>query len=366
MNQTPLHKEHLKLGAKMVDFAGWEMPLHYGSQLNEHQTVRSHAGMFDVSHMTIVDIKGQEAQNYLRYLLANDVAKLTTAGKALYSCMLNEQGGVIDDLIVYYLTPDYYLMIVNAATRDKDLAWLQQQAKPFKVEITERPDLAMIAVQGPQAQSLLEQALPTEQAQAMMALKPFYVAWLKDRWIARTGYTGENGYEILLPANEAAKLWQDLLNAGVKPAGLGARDTLRLEAGMNLYGTDMDESVTPLESNLGWTVAWEPQDRDFIGRKALTTQREQGVPRQLVYVVLTGKGVVRNHQKVMVHDGVGEITSGSFSPVLQKGIGFARVPMFKAAHCQIEIRGEWQPAQIIKGPFVRAGKIIYEPLESQT
>jgi aminomethyltransferase len=316
--------------------------------------------------MTIVDIKGPEAKKYLQYLLANDVAKLTTVGKALYSCMLNEQGGVIDDLIVYYLTPDYYLMIVNAATREKDLAWLQQQAKSFQVEITERPDLAMIAVQGPQATSLLEKALPAEQAQAMLTLKPFFVAWLKDRWIARTGYTGENGFEILLPANEAAKLWQDLLTAGVKPAGLGARDTLRLEAGMNLYGTDMDESVTPLESNLAWTVAWEPAERDFIGRQALTQQHEQGVPNQLVYVILTGKGVVRNHQKVAVQEGTGEITSGSFSPVLQKGIGFARIPASKTTHCQIEIRGEWQPAQIIKGPFVRAGKIVYESLESQT
>lgn len=358
MNQTPLHAEHLKLGAKMVDFAGWAMPLHYGSQLNEHQVVRQQAGMFDVSHMTIVDIKGPDAKNYLRYLLANDVAKLTTSGKALYSCMLNEQGGIIDDLIVYYLTRDYYLMIVNAATRDKDLAWMQQQAKTFQVMITERTDLAMIAVQGPQAQDLLAQALSAEQAQAMAELKPFYVAWLNDWWIARTGYTGENGYEILLPATEAPNLWQALLHVGVKPAGLGARDTLRLEAGMNLYGTDMDESVTPLESNLGWTVAWEPADRDFIGRAALIQQQEQGVPKQLVYIVLTGKGVVRNHQKVMVHEGVGEVTSGSFSPVLQKGIGFARIPTCQVKHCQVEIRGELLPAQIVPGPFVRAGKIL--------
>jgi aminomethyltransferase len=366
MNQTPLCLEHIKLGAKMVDFAGWQMPLHYGSQLHEHQSVRSHAGMFDVSHMTIVDIKGTQAKTYLRHLLANDVAKLTTTGKALYSCMLNEEGGIIDDLIVYYLTPEYYLMIVNAGTRDKDLAWLQKQAASFSVEIKERKDLAMIAVQGPEAQNLLEKALPSDEVSAMLALKPFFVAWMQDKWVARTGYTGENGYEILLPAEDAVKFWQDLLALGVKPAGLGARDTLRLEAGMNLYGTDMDESVTPLESNLGWTVAWEPADRDFIGRAAISAQRQNGVPRELVSVALRSKGVLRNHQKVMVHEGVGELTSGSFSPVLQKGIGFARIPVTEATHCQIEIRGEWQPAEIIRGPFVRAGKIIYKKEENKS
>jgi aminomethyltransferase len=198
----------------------------------------------------------------------------------------------------------------------------------------------------------------------MLDLKPFYVAWLTDRWIARTGYTGENGYEILLPADVAPKFWHDLLAVGVKPIGLGARDTLRLEAGMNLYGTDMDETVTPLASNLGWTVAWEPQDRDFIGRAALTAQRQNGASHQLVCVVLQGKGVLRNHQKVMVSEGMGEITSGSFSPVMEKGIGFARIPISEAKQCQVEIRGQWQPAEVVKGPFVRAGKIVCEIEES--
>ena len=363
MHQTPLLAEHIASGAKMVEFAGWSMPLHYGSQLQEHLNVRQHAGMFDTSHMTIVDIKGEKAQSFLRYLLANDVAKLTTPGKALYSCMLNEQGGVLDDLIVYFISTDYYLMIVNAATHDQDLAWLQQQAKPFGVQISERTDLAMIAIQGPQAQNLLTQVFTPEQMEVAKALKPFHGKHVQDWFIARTGYTGEDGFEVLLPATSAPQFWRALANVGVKPTGLGARDTLRLEAGMNLYGTDMDTQVTPLESNLGWTVAWEPKERDFIGRVALMRQRQEGVAHQLVCVILQGKGVLRSHQKVMVHEGVGEVTSGTFSPTLQKGIGFARVPATQAPVCQIEIRGSWQPAQIVKGPFVRAGKIVYEIVE---
>lgn len=362
MYQTPLHAEHIRLGAKMVEFAGWEMPLHYGSQLNEHLSVRQHAGMFDVSHMNAVDIIGEQAKPFLRYLLANDVSKLTTEGKALYSCMLDDKAGVIDDLIVYYLSPSHYLMTVNAGTREKDLAWLEEQAKPFSVQITERRDLAMIAVQGPEAKKLLTSVLSPEDAQTVSALGSFEVASLKDMRIARTGYTGEEGYEIMLPAIMAADFWNHLLKAGVKPIGLGARDTLRLEAGLNLYGTDMDNHVTPLESNLAWTVAWEPSDRDFIGRHALEAQRKKGVQKKLVCVVLQGKGVLRNHQKVRVDEGEGEITSGSFSPVLEKGIGFARIPVSASSECEVEIRNQWVPAHIVKGPFVRGGKIIYKML----
>jgi aminomethyltransferase len=358
MQQTPLHAEHVILGAKMVEFAGWEMPLHYGSQMNEHQAVRQHAGMFDVSHMVQIEIKGPQARDYLRYLLANDVAKLKTPGKALYTCMLNAAGGVIDDLIVYHLSDEDYLLITNAATHDKDLAWLNKQAANFKVTINERTDLVMLAVQGPKAQELLAQVLPPNFAAKLDQLAPFTVMWENNWWVARTGYTGENGYEVLLPADQAAKFWRQLLLAGVKPIGLGARDTLRLEAAMNLYGTDMDETTSPLETALGWTIAWEPADRDFIGRAALTAQKAQGVSKQLVCVLLQGKGVLRGHQKVMVHEGTGQITSGSFSPILQKGIGFAHIPKTEAHVCQIEIRGQWQPAQIVNGPFVRAGKVV--------
>lgn len=366
MQQTPLHQEHIILGAKMVDFAGWDMPLHYGSQLNEHLNVRQHAGVFDVSHMVQIEIKGNKAREFLRYLLANDIAKLSVPGKALYTCMLNEQGHVIDDLIVYYLTNEHYLLITNAATHDKDLDWIKKNAEKFQVTVQERSDLAMLAVQGPEAKTLLKKVLPENFASQLEEQRPFTVVWEDDYWVARTGYTGEDGFEIILPGKDAHKLWRELLQVGVKPAGLGARDTLRLEAAMNLYGTDMDETTTPLETNLAWTVAFEPADRDFIGKAALIAQKEKGVERQLVCVLLQGKGVIRGHQKVMVHDGVGHITSGSFSPILQKGIGFASIPKTQGHACphvcQVEIRGQWQPAQIVKGPFVRTGKIVYQPI----
>jgi aminomethyltransferase len=360
-NRTPLYEEHLKAGGKLVDFAGWDMPINYGSQIEEHHAVRHGAGMFDVSHMTVVDLTGERVREYLRLLLANDVVRLKDTGKALYSCMLNTTGGVIDDLIVYYLQDDYYRMVVNAATREKDLAWLVEQAKAFDVTVKERPELAMIAIQGPDARDTVLDVLDPERAAIAGTLKPFVGAFSDDWFIARTGYTGEDGFEIILPGGAAGGFWRRLHAAGVGPAGLGARDTLRLEAGMNLYGADMDEAVTPLESGLAWTVAWEPQDRDFIGRNALETQRREGVPRKLVGLLLEGKGVLRNHQKVIVgNNGTGEITSGSFSPTLQRSIGLARVPQDTGDSCQVEIRGKQLPARVVKPPFVRNGKARIE------
>jgi aminomethyltransferase len=360
-NRTPLYEEHLAAGGKLVDFAGWDMPIHYGSQIEEHHAVRHHAGMFDVSHMTVVDLTGERVRDYLRRLLANDVARLKDGGKALYSCMLNAAGGVIDDLIVYYLRDDYYRMVVNAATRKKDLAWLEEQAAAFAVTVTERPELAMIAIQGPDARDRVLGVLDAGSAAIAAELKPFVGAFAGEWFIARTGYTGEDGFEIILPGDEAAGFWRKLREAGIGPAGLGARDTLRLEAGMNLYGADMDETVTPLESALSWTVAWEPPDRDFIGRATLETQRREGVPRKLVGLLLEGKGVLRNHQKVLVGNGAaGEITSGSFSPTLQRSIAFARVPQATGESCQVEIRGKLLPARVVKPPFVRNGKARIE------
>jgi len=359
-NRTPLYEEHLASGGKLVDFAGWDMPINYGSQLEEHHAVRRHAGMFDVSHMTVVDVSGARAREFLRRLLANDVARLTDAGKALYSCMLNDAGGVIDDLIVYFLRDGAYRLVVNAATREKDLAWLMQQAAPFDVSVTERPELAMIAIQGPEARDRAMRVLDTEKAAIAADLKPFAGSFAGEWFIARTGYTGEDGFEIILPGADAAGLWRELRAAGVVPAGLGARDTLRLEAGMNLYGADMDESVTPLESALAWTVAWEPREREFIGRAALENQRREGVPRKLVGLLLEGKGgVLRNHQKVITGDGAeGEITSGSFSPTLQRSIAFARLPQATGDACQVEIRDKLLPVRVVKPPFVRNGKAL--------
>ncbi|MEJ2361326.1 MAG: glycine cleavage system aminomethyltransferase GcvT [Gammaproteobacteria bacterium] len=356
-NRTPLYDTHLKYQAKIVDFGGWDMPLHYGSQLEEHHYVRNSAGMFDVSHMTIVDLRGERIHEFLRYLLANNVDRLKQSGKALYSCMLNEDGGVIDDLIVYYIDDSFFRMVVNAATRDKDLAWIRKQAEPFAISVNVRDDLAMIAVQGPQARDLAHSVMSTAAATAAQALGPFYMAMVGDWAVARTGYTGEDGYEIMLPNQEAPEFWDKLAEAGVHPCGLGSRDTLRLEAGMNLYGTDMDETTSPLESALGWTVAWEPEDRDFIGRAAISAQKQAGIKRVLVGLFLDGKGVLRNHQKVLV-DGAeaGEITSGSYSPTLGKAIAFARVPAGIGERARVDIRGKQVEVKVVKPPFVRNGK----------
>lgn len=353
--RTPLYEQHVAMGAKMVDFSGWDMPIHYGSQLEEHHQVRRDAGMFDVSHMTVVDLQGDAVRPFLGYLLANDVNRLKTPGKALYSCMLMVDGGVIDDLIVYYMREDWFRMVVNAATRDKDLAWIHQQAEQFQVEVTERADTAMIAVQGPSGPARLRSVLG-EGAGGILELKPFTATEFGGLFIGRTGYTGEDGFEVIIPSDEAADLWQRLHAEGVAPIGLGARDTLRLEAGMNLYGTDMDETTSPLESGLGWTIAWEPEQRDFIGRQALERQRAEGPARKLVGLVLEGRGVLRNHQRVVSEAGEGEITSGSFSPTLGRAIAFARVPATMGERCEVDIRGKLAAARVVKPPFVRNGK----------
>jgi len=355
--QTVLIGKHLESGAKVVDFHGWDMPLHYGSQIEEHHTVRTDAGMFDVSHMTIVDLNGARTREFLRYLVANDVAKLTVPGKALYTGMLNEAGGVIDDLIVYFLSEDYFRLVVNSATREKDLAWINAQAKPFDVKVTERPEFAMIAVQGPNAKAKVATLLTEAQKAAVAGMKPFFGVQAGDLFIATTGYTGEDGYEIALPNEMAADFWQKLLDAGVKPAGLGARDTLRLEAGMNLYGQDMDETVSPLAANMGWTIAWEPADRNFIGRAALEKQRAEGTFK-LVGLVMEQKGVLRHGQKVVVEGGEGEITSGTFSPTLGYSIAMARVPATVGETAEVDIRGKLVPVKVVKPSFVRMGKKV--------
>ncbi len=353
---TPLYNAHIAAGARMVDFGGWEMPINYGSQIEEHHKVRQTAGMFDVSHMTVVDIHGAQARDFLSYLLANDVAKLKTPGRAFYTCMLNEKGGVIDDLITYFIDETFFRMVVNAATHDKDLAWVTLQAQTFDVVVTERPELAMIAVQGPEARAAALSLLPENDAQAAAELKPFSAGQFGDLFIARTGYTGEDGFEIALPDAAATALWDRLRLAGVAPCGLGARDTLRLEAGMNLYGQDMDETVTPLESGLGWTLALK-DEREFIGKDALLEQIENGVEKQLVGLVLKDRGVLRPGQRVITQAGEGVTTSGSFSPTLQKAIAFARIPKNATQSCQVDIRGKLLDCAIVRPPFARNGTV---------
>ena len=359
--QTALYQQHIDAGAKMVDFAGWDMPINYGSQIEEHNAVRSASGVFDVSHMTVVDVSGRDATDYLRKLLSNDVAKLDAPGRALYSGMLNDDGGVIDDLIVYRMG-DGYRLVVNCATRMKDLAWMARQTAGYAVVVEERPQLAILAVHGPEAIEKVTAVLPAEQAAVVQQLGNFRGAEFGDWFIARTGYTGEKGLELIFPAKLAPALWEQLLASGVKPIGLGARDTLRLEAGMNLYGHDMDETISPIAANMEQTIAWTPEDRDFIGRVAVTEHRQRqldGILPCLTGLVLEQRGVLREGQKVVTDCGEGIITSGSFSPTLKHSIALARIPV-NSKSCQVDIRGTLTPVRIVKPNFVRFGKKVFE------
>ena len=355
LKQTPLNAAHRAMGAKMVDFGGWDMPVSYGSQIDEHHQVRKDCGMFDVSHMRVVDIKGSGVRAFLRFLLANNVDKLATSGKALYSCMLLDNGGVIDDLIVYFMSEDWFRIVVNAGTAAKDIAWMRQQAavRAPQLTIIDHPEFAMIAVQGPNARARVWQVLPGTKSM-IEDLQIFQAADCGEYFIARTGYTGEDGFEIMLPATQATTLWNALADAGVSPIGLGARDTLRLEAGMNLYGQDMDETINPLEAGLSWTVDLK-SERDFIGKTALQANPPK---RKLVGLVLQDRGVLRGHQQVHTAQGEGEITSGSFSPTLEKSIALARVPkeVQVGDQVQVSIRDKMLTAKVVKYPFARNGK----------
>lgn len=361
LKKTVLNAAHRTLGARMVDFGGWDMPVNYGSQIEEHHAVRTDCGMFDVSHMCPVDVVGADCRPFLSRLVANDVAKLAVSGKALYSAMLNEAGGVIDDLIIYFLTDTRFRIVVNAGTADKDIAWMQARAAEWKmgVRITPRRDgdnaLAIIAVQGPNARARVWQVLPQVKA-ATEGLKAFFATEIDQYFIASTGYTGEDGFEIMMPATKAEVIWQKLKDAGVAPCGLGARDTLRLEAGMNLYGQDMDETVSPLDAGLAWTVSLNT-DRDFVGKSALTAA---GQHKQFLGLLLLDKGVLRGHQTVITKQGNGEITSGSFSPTLQQSIALARLPLGVQISDQVEvdIRGKLLKAKVTKPVFARNGKAV--------
>ncbi len=356
LERTHLYATHVAAGAKMVDFGGWEMPLHYGSQIEEHNAVRGTAGMFDVSHMTIIDLHGAGSNAFLKHLTANNVDKLTEPGRAQYGVLLNDAGCVVDDLIVYRRAQDYRA-VVNASTRAKVLRWFADHAGPFDVKIEPRPDLAMIAIQGPRAIEHFEKVSGIKGAAAM---KPFneleHGAWM----VARTGYTGEEGVEVMLPAAEGIALWAQLAAVGVANAGLAARDTLRLEAGLNLYGQDMDETTDPLESNVAWTVAWDPPERDFVGRAALEVRKTAGIPRKLTGLVLEAKGVIRHGQRVVTNSGEGEVTSGIFSPTLGYSIALARLPRAATGAAQVDIRGKLLPCRIVRPPFVRNGRRVFE------
>jgi aminomethyltransferase len=357
--KTALNATHLECGARMVDFHGWEMPLHYGSQLNEHEQVRHNAGMFDVSHMTILDILGAGGRQFLRKLLTNDVDCLEHNGKALYSCMCNEHGGIIDDLIVYQRASDNYRLVLNSATRETDLAWIRKMSEGFAVGLQERRELAMIAVQGPNAIAKTLTLLNPAQADAVSTLTHFECVEVEQWFFARTGYTGEDGFEIIVPKEHIVSLWNNLKNSGIQPCGLAARDTLRLEAGLLLYGQDMDTTTSPLESALAWTIKWDPAERDFIGMGALFSQKQTGITRKMVGLTLLEKGIMRHGQSVIVEgypDGI--ITSGTYSPSLKQSIALARVPTQTGDEVWVDIRGKLVPAKVGKPRFVKHGKAI--------
>ena len=358
LKPTPLYEQHKMLGAKMTEFCGWEMPLDFGSQLEEHHIVRRDSGLFDVSHMTIVDVLGAGGRLFLRHLLANDVDSLKQ-GQAMYSCMLNQHGGVIDDLIVYHRSFDNYRLVLNAATRTKDLDWIYKQAQGFSVGLLEQKDFAILAVQGPKAIEKVLSAVSPEQMDAITTLRPFDGVDIGDWFVARTGYTGEDGLEFIVPKAQAQQLWSSFVAHGITPCGLGARDSLRLEAGMLLYGQDMDELTTPLECGLSWTVKLDDHERDFIGRGALLAQKHHGITKKLVGLVLEDKGILRAGQKVILSDNTdGVITSGGFSPTLSKSIAFASVPLSIGNKCKVEIRGKRFVVKVVKPRFVKQGQAL--------
>lgn len=347
----------------MVDFAGWDMPLHYGSQVEEHHVVRRSVGVFDVSHMSVFDLEGAESGAFLRMVAASNVAHLKQVGQAIYSCILNEQAGIIDDLIVYYLDEGSYRIVSNAATHEKVLTWLRRHADGFSVQIFDRDDLGLLAVQGPLAKERTLPLLSTSLQDIAGGLRPFHACWQDDIFVARTGYTGEDGYELIAPSSTLTEVWDQLSETGVQPCGLGARDTLRLEAGMNLNGMDMDESTTPLECGLAWTVAWEPSEWEFIGHTALRKMLDEGPSRCRMGLVLDAKGVLRAGQIVLL-DGeqAGITTSGGFSPTLGVGIALARLPRIIEGAVCVDVRGRQLPVRVVRPPFVRHGKNVYRSL----
>jgi aminomethyltransferase len=359
--RTFLYKKHLTASAKIIDFAGWDMPIHYGSQIEEHHIVRRSAGVFDVSHMTIVDVSGRDSRNYLQYLLSNDVGKLTDRGQALYSAMLNHDGYILDDLIVYRMSFGFRV-VVNCATREKDLRWMIQNTDGFRVSVQEKPKLAILAVNGPDSIQKFCEALAGPIAEEAQKLLNFQGQELDACFIARTGYTGEQGLEVILPEEDAPEFWDKFLKAGIKPAGLGARDTLRLEAGMNLYGQDMDETTSPLSANMDRTIAYTPAEREFIGKPALIAHKalyDAGKAPELKGLVLESRGILRTGQTLITDQGEGIVTSGGFSPTLKHSIALARIPS-NSKTCKVDLRGTPTPVRIVKPNFVRFGKKIFE------
>src|SRR3989442_10829561 len=363
LKRTPLYEQHRALGARLVEFGGWEMPVQYSGILEEHQAVRTHAGLFDVSHMGEFKVEGSDALAFLQYLVPNDISRLVV-GQALYTQLLLPDGGTIDDLLVYHLADKHFMLVVNAANIDKDFAWVEEQAKNFTdVHVTNQSDAtALLALQGPAAQSILQSLTDVDLASIRYY---HFVPGVVDGVnciISRTGYTGEDGFELYCAPVDVVTLWTDLLEAGkaqgLLPAGLGARDTLRIEAGYCLYGHELDEQTNPLEAGLGWTV--KLNKGEFIGRDALLKVKEEGPKRKLIGIQMIERGISRAGYAIYENTlPIGALTSGAPSPTLNKNIGMGYV---EASHAvvgntvQIDIRGKRAAAQIVALPFYKRKK----------
>jgi aminomethyltransferase len=360
--RTPLYQMGVELKARFTSFGGWEMPIQYSSISQEHHAVRNTAGMFDISHMGKFTLQGKNLISQLEYLVPSDLSRLQP-GQAQYTVLLNPQGGIIDDIIIYYQSTDSndtqkLVIIVNASTTDKDKTWILAHLDPDVVQFQDlSQDKILIAVQGPTATNHL-QSLVTSDLSPIKAFGHLETTIFgKHAFLARTGYTGEDGFEVMVDSSVGIDLWQALYNFGVVPCGLGCRDTLRLEAAMALYGQDIDDSTTPLEAGLGWLVHLDTKG-DFIGREVLTQQKAQGVPRKLVGLQTQGRNIARHGYPVLSSDQVvGEVTSGTLSPTLGYPIALAYVPTQLATLKQqldVEIRGKAYPAIVVKRPFYRS------------
>ena len=353
MNKTPLNNAHIELGAKMVNFSHWEMPISYTSLIEEHHAVRNTAGVFDVSHMSIFDFNGGDQVAFFEKIFANDIKKISNEDKAIYGALLNEEGGILDDLIIYHANEKFRL-VSNCSTREQNRQWYEKHAVEFGVEVVERSDMGILAIQGPDALSKI-QSIDGINPQ-VNNLQSFGCMFDGDKLYARTGYTGEDGLEIIVPSVDINQFWDQALRLGCTPIGLGARDTLRLEAGLNLYGNDMTIENHPYESNLGWTIDMTDENRQFIGKQALLSI-DQSKSQKIVGIILRDKGVLRSGYEVIHDEGKGVVLSGSYSPTLQSSIGLARVDQGYKKDGKVMIRNKMLNIDFVSPRFIERGKI---------
>ncbi|MDC0207743.1 glycine cleavage system aminomethyltransferase GcvT [Pseudomonadota bacterium] len=353
MNKTPLHNAHIQLGAKMVNFSNWEMPISYSSLIKEHNAVRNAAGIFDVSHMSVFDFDGGNQIAFFKKIFANDIKKIYKNNKAIYGALLNEEGGILDDLIIYHANNKFRL-VSNCSTREQNKQWLEKYAVEFGVKVMERSDMGILAIQGPDA---LNKIMEIKEIDAQVNTLPSFGCMFEgDKLYARTGYTGEDGLELIVPTQDINHLWDQALELGCTPIGLGARDTLRLEAGLNLYGNDMTINNHPYESNLGWTIDMSDKNREFIGKNALLSI-DQSKSQKIVGIILQDKGVLRSGYEITHEQGKGVVLSGSYSPTLQSSIGLARVDQGYKENGKVMIRNKVLNIDFVSPRFLGQGKI---------